>query len=145
MRELSKVTDNLGHRIDELETHTVRMSRYCAVLYCTALYCTVQVFALQRLLTSDWAHHYHGHHRSGSLLLASVPPGLFRGYYGGHGVEVVHVQDGQGVKVTGDRNVPCNEISFRVTQGDPVHIPLEEQATTEAVIRATTEDYIQSS
>ena len=26
MRELSKVTDNLGHRIDELETHTVRMS-----------------------------------------------------------------------------------------------------------------------
>ena len=26
VRELSKVTDNLGHRIDELETHTVRMS-----------------------------------------------------------------------------------------------------------------------
>ena len=41
VRELSKVTDNLGHRIDELETHTVRMSRYCTVLYCTVLYCTV--------------------------------------------------------------------------------------------------------
>lgn len=26
VRELSKLTDNLGHRIDELETHTVRMS-----------------------------------------------------------------------------------------------------------------------
>ena len=40
VRELSKVTDNLGHRIDELETHTVRMSRYCTVLYCTVLlYC----------------------------------------------------------------------------------------------------------
>ena len=26
VQELSKVTDNLGHRIDELETHTVRMS-----------------------------------------------------------------------------------------------------------------------
>ena len=32
VRELSKVTDNLGHRIDELETHTVRMSRYCTVV-----------------------------------------------------------------------------------------------------------------
>ena len=38
VRELSKVTDNLGHRIDELETHTVRMSRYCTVLYCIKLY-----------------------------------------------------------------------------------------------------------
>lgn len=27
VRELSKVTDNLGHRIEELESHTVRMSR----------------------------------------------------------------------------------------------------------------------
>ena len=43
VRELSKVTDNLGHRIDELETHTVRMSRYCTVLYCTGLYCARRV------------------------------------------------------------------------------------------------------
>ena len=69
--------------------------------------------------------------------------GLFQAYYGDHGPEVVYLQDGQGVKVTGDRNVPCDEISFRVTQGDPVLIPLEEQATTEGVIRATTEDYLQ--
>ena len=41
VRELSKVTDNLGHRIDELETHTVRMSRYCYVLCCTIMYCTI--------------------------------------------------------------------------------------------------------
>ena len=48
-----------------------------------------------------------------------------------------HVQDGQGVKVTGDPNVPFNEVSFRVTQPHPLHLLLEDQATTEAVSRAT--------
>ena len=59
--------------------------------------------------------------------------------YGSHGVELIHIQDGQGVKVTGDPNVPFNEVTFRVTHGDPIDIPLDLQASIEGVMRATEE------
>ncbi|XP_045193305.2 F-box only protein 31-like [Mercenaria mercenaria] len=53
--------------------------------------------------------------------VAKVPiqPGLFKGMYGGHGTEIVHLyytsdgSSGQAQKISGDPNVPSGEISIR--------------------------------
>ena len=48
-----------------------------------------------------------------------IQPGLFKGTYSGHGIEIVNIfyeQDERtliGKKVTGDENVPCNQESFK--------------------------------
>ena len=80
-----------------------------------------------RVLTRAWITKYHRGHVSGSPQLAALAPGLFKAVYGGHGVELVHFQDGQGVKVTGDPDVPFNEITFRVTCGQRISLPIEIQ------------------
>ena len=77
-----------------------------------------------RVLTRAWITKYHRGHVSGSPQLAALTPGLFKAVYGGHGVELVHFQDGQGVKVTGDPDVPFNEITFRVTCGHRISLPI---------------------
>ena len=59
---------------------------------------------MQRVLTPEWIRKYHGEHSSGNPQLNTLAPGIFKGEYGGHGVELIHVLDGQGVKITGDNN-----------------------------------------
>ena len=103
-------------------------------------YSTLTLPVLTRVLTRDWVTKYHGGHVSGSPQLASITPGLFKAVYGGHGVELVHVQDGQGVKVTGDPDVPFNEISFRVTCGQNVSFPMEVQSDS-MKLKEVTEKY----
>ena len=75
------------------------------------------------VLTPLWTSIYHMDHHSNNKRLASIS-GLFKGTYGPHGIEFIHLRDGQGVKVTGDPNVPYNEVTFRavhpkVLQGVP--------------------------
>ena len=93
-----------------------------------------------RVLTRDWVTKYHRGHISGSPQLASVAPGLFKAVYGGHGVELVHFQDGQGVKVTGDPDVPFNEMTFRVTCGLRISLPIEIQSDS-MVLKEVTEKH----
>ena len=93
-----------------------------------------------RVLTRDWVTKYHGGHISGSPQLASVTPGLFKAVYGGHGAELVHFLDGQGVKVTGDPDVPFNEMTFRVTCGLRISLPIEIQSDS-MVLKEVTEKH----
>lgn len=90
-----------------------------------------------RVLTRAWITKYHGGHVSGSPQLAALTPGIFKAVYGGHGVEFVHFQDGQGVKVTGDPDVPFNEITFRVTCGHKVSFPIGIQSDSMELKEAT--------
>jgi len=68
-------------------------------------------------------------------------PGLFKGSYGGHGVELVklvQVVNGSmmgtyGVKVTGDPNVPFNEVTFRILAEDCLSIPFDMQKTVNGI------------
>ena len=69
-----------------------------------------------------------------------MTPGLFKAVYGGHGVELVHFQDGQGVKVTGDPDVPFNEMTFRVTCGLRISLPIEIQSDS-MVLKEVTEKH----
>ena len=50
---------------------------------------------------------------------------------------MIHFKDGQGVKITGDPNVPFNEITFRVTNRERIDLPLEIQGDLQELIRAT--------
>jgi len=68
-------------------------------------------------------------------------PGLFKGSYGGHGVELVklvQVVKGSmmgtyGVKVTGDPNVPFNEVTFQILAEDCLSIPFDMQKTVNGI------------
>ena len=91
----------------------------------------------ERVLTEEWIRKYHGAHSSGSPQLLALQSGLFKGEYGGHGVELIHLLDGQGVKVTGDNNVPFNKVTFRVTCGHKVDIPIEKQTSLNDVMDVT--------
>ena len=90
-----------------------------------------------RVLTRGWITKYHGGHVSGSPQLAALTPGIFKAVYGGHGVEFVHFQDGQGVKVTGDPDVSFNEITFRVTCGHKISFPIGIQSDSMELKEAT--------
>ena len=90
-----------------------------------------------RVLTRAWITKYHRGHVSGSPQLAALAPGIFKAVYGGHGVEFVHFQDGQGVKVTGDPDVPFNEITFRVTCGHRISFPIGIQSDSMELKEAT--------
>jgi len=81
---------------------------------------------------------------------ASCPlkPGLFKGSYGGHGVELVQLQihmfgstmlGATGVKITGDPNVPFNEVTFRILGEDCLNIPEDLQGTVRGVRTAMME------
>ena len=90
------------------------------------------------VLTPLWTSIYHMDHHSNNKRLASIS-GLFKGTYGPHGIEFIHLRDGQGVKVTGDPNVPYNEVTFRVIHGQMLDIPLDLQSSVDGVIKATEE------
>ena len=92
---------------------------------------------MQRVLTPEWIRKYHGEHSSGNPQLNTLAPGIFKGEYGGHGVELIHVLDGQGVKITGDNNVPFNKVTFRVTNGQKMDIPVEVQSNLDQLTKIT--------
>jgi len=68
-------------------------------------------------------------------------PGLFKGTYGAHGIELINlvIPEGSsmfnaaGVKVTGDPNVPCGEKSFVVDSIRCLDMSLETQSSMEAI------------
>jgi len=85
-----------------------------------SLYHSRSHFSYTPLFTDEWIDR----HLFGFQGLP-IRPGLFQGTYGAHGVELVHLQvyggsleGAQGIKVTGDPNVPFNEVTFRVLDGD---------------------------
>ena len=112
-----------------------------ALMKFVSVYHSRNMFTFSRVLTPDWVTEHHGDHVSGSPQLTSLAPGLFKGMYGAHGVELVHLKDGQVVKVTGDPNVPFNQVTFRVTMKNKIVLPLEMQRNLDDIIQATVEDY----
>ena len=97
-------------------------------------------FRFQALFSPTWMEKYHGNFSSGSSILTRIRPGVFQAQYGAHGLELVHYRDGQGVKITGDPNVPFNAITFRVTSRDRVDFPPEIQSDI-GRLQAATEDF----
>lgn len=96
----------------------------------------------QPLLSPTWIERHHGDFSSGSSILGRIRPGVFQTQYGPHGLEMVHFKDGQGVKITGDPNVPFNQITFRVTNRDRVDFPPEIQSDY-GLLRDASEDFKQ--
>ncbi|XP_041376674.1 F-box only protein 31-like [Gigantopelta aegis] len=66
---------------------------------------------------------------------AVIQPGFFKGTYGGHGIEIIQLKydaNGkivQGIKITGDPNVPATKISFEVDLSQPIILTSEQQGT----------------
>ena len=72
----------------------------------------------------------------------SLLGGLFKGDYGPHGVELIHLQAPhsgikglKGIKVTGDPNVPFNKITFEVENDRCLNISEEAQQTCNSIIQ----------
>jgi len=71
-----------------------------------------------------------------------VPQGLFKGDYGPHGVELIHVQIPsvgfrylRGVKITGDPNVPFGKMTFEVEDDRCLNIPTESQRSCQSILQ----------
>ncbi|XP_055002182.1 F-box only protein 31 [Sorex araneus] len=60
-----------------------------------------------------------------------IPPGLFKGTYGSHGLEIVmlsfHGQRARGTKVTGDPNIPAGQQTVEVDLARRIQLPGGEQ------------------
>ena len=108
-----------------------------AIMKFVSVYHNRNIFLYSRVLTPAWCQHHHGAQASGSSILASLAPGVFKGHYGGHGVELVHLQDGQAVKITGDPNVPFNQVTVRVTSSQCLHLSEQQQLSVIQVREAT--------
>ena len=139
--------DNIGFNngiylshLELLRSFNQRMAYQCFRLFQNAKLTQTGAFCFQPLMTPHWMEKYHGDFRSGSSILEEVKPGLFSACYGGHGLELIHLKDGQGVKVTGDPNVPCNEVTFRVISKHRIDLPLEVQTDARELTKAT-EDF----
>ncbi|XP_066569919.1 F-box only protein 31 isoform X1 [Amia ocellicauda] len=67
-------------------------------------------------------------------------PGLFKGTYGSHGLEIVmfsfHSTRAKGTKLTGDPNVPAGQMTLDIDLSRPVQLPdLEQQRSIEELSR----------
>jgi len=99
-----------------------------------SLYHSRSHFSFTPLFSKEWIDRHN-------FCLPGTPirPGLFQGTYGGHGMELVHLQvygasleGAQGVKITGDPNVPFNEVTFRIKDGSNcLNLTDEEQESLE--------------
>ncbi|XP_050397811.1 F-box only protein 31 [Patella vulgata] len=64
-----------------------------------------------------------------------IQPGLFKGNYGGHGIELIMLEylpnktEAHGKKITGDPNVPANKISLYIDLTRPMVLSIEQQRT----------------
>ena len=92
-------------------------------------------FCFQPLLTRRWMEKYHRDFRSGSSILEKLKPGVFSAY--NDGLELIHLRDGQGVKITGDPIITFNEVTFRVTSKHRIDLPLEIQTDYKELTKAT--------
>jgi len=61
-----------------------------------------------------------------------ITPGIFKGTYGSHGIEIIEINypstyQIEGVKITGDPNIPMNKVTFRADLRDAIILSKEEQ------------------
>ena len=94
-------------------------------------------FCFQPLMTPRWAEKYHGDFRSESSILEKLKPGVFSAVCGENRLGLIHLSDGQGVKITGNHAVPFNEVAFRVTSKRRIDLPLEVQTDLGELTKAT--------
>uniref|UniRef100_H3D3N4 F-box protein 31 n=1 Tax=Tetraodon nigroviridis TaxID=99883 RepID=H3D3N4_TETNG len=69
-----------------------------------------------------------------------LQPGLFKGTYGSHGLEIVmlsfHQKSARATKLTGDPNVPAGQLTLEINLSRPVVLPdLEQQCNIEELSR----------
>ena len=68
-----------------------------------------------------------------------IRPGLFKGTYSSHGIEIINLlyEDDlktiTGRKVTGDPNVPCDKVSFQAYLDQAMHLTLEDKKSFERI------------
>jgi len=108
-----------------------------AVMKFVSVYHNRALYVYKRVLTPEWSYNLHNKFSSGCPILSEIPAGVFKGDYGGNGIHLVHLRDGQGVKMTGDPNVPFNQVTFRTTSPVRMNLSLETQRSLSLVMEAT--------
>jgi len=108
-----------------------------AVMKFVSVYHNRALYVYKRVLTPEWSLDLHNKFTSGCPILSEIPAGVFKGDYGGNGIHLVHLRDGQGVKLTGDPNVPFNQVTFRTTSPVRMNLSLETQRSLRLVMEAT--------
>jgi len=127
--------------LEEFKSWDTSQDTELALMKFVSLYHSRSVFSYLPLFSLDW----NDRHLS-PIGNCPIKPGLFKGSYGGHGVELVHLQvfwhtmqGATGVKVTGDPNVPFNEVTFKIVGEACLDIPLDMQATVRGIRTAMLE------
>ena len=128
-RELEVVHSQLDEEEEYLE---LQRRRYRETLYslCQAWYQKLSLISTNTIQFNDEGQ-------------KPLSPGLFVGQYSVHGSEFVRVEvmgsEGvylRGRKVTGDPNVPFDQISFEVKSSECLDIPLENQSSCDLLLNS---------